>query len=53
MKRFMSISFTGKTWKFGRSTVVTIPGDYVKNNIVKRGKYYKFVIEGDTNDGND
>ena len=41
----MTITWKGKIWETGTSTVITVPKAYVGNHMVKRDKEYKITIE--------
>ena len=39
------LKFKAKLWKTGSSSVVTIPSDYVSNELIEKNKEYLFVIK--------
>lgn len=41
----MELSFTGKIRLAGKSYVVTIPFDYVSNDLIRSGIPYKFSVK--------
>lgn len=47
------VKFSGKIWNTGNAHVITIPSDYVKHGLIRKGVEYQITIKVcDTNDRN-